>query len=142
VSVFNLLMLAHLTNEAELFERVDRTLKMFGPRIGQVARAVPMMMSALSTYHAGVTQVVIVGKPGDEGTEALKREAVAKYDPFSVIVPVQPGPAQAELSRLLPFIASMDMRGGRATAYVCHNFTCSEPATDAPGLAERLSRTI
>ncbi len=70
------------------------------------------------------------------------REAVAKYDPFSVIVPVQPGPSQSELARLLPFIASMDMRDGRATAYVCHDFTCSEPATDAAGLAERLSRTI
>ena len=142
VAVFNLLMLAHLTNEAELFDRIDRTLKMFGPRIGQVARAVPMMMSALSTYHAGVAQVVIVGEPGDESTEALMREAVAKYDPFSVIVPVQPGPSQSELARLLPFIASMDKRDGRATAYVCHDFTCSEPATDAAGLAERLSRTI
>ena len=142
VAVFNLLMLAHLTNEAELFDRIDRTLKMFGPRIGQVARAVPMMMSALSTYHAGVAQVVIVGEPGDESTEALMREAVEKYDPFSVIVPVQPGPSQSELARLLPFIASMDMRDGRATAYVCHDFTCSEPATDAAGLAERLSRTI
>jgi len=142
VAVFNLLMLAHLTNEAELFDRIDRTLKMFGPRIGQVARAVPMMMSALSTYHAGVAQVVIVGEPGDESTEALMREAVEKYDPFSVIVPVQPGPSQSELARLLPFIASMDKRDGRATAYVCHDFTCSEPATDAAGLAERLSRTI
>jgi uncharacterized protein YyaL (SSP411 family) len=142
VAVFNLLTLAHLTNEAELFDRIDRTLKMFGPRIGQVARAVPMMMSALSTYHAGVAQVVIVGQPGAENTEALMREAVAKYDPFSVIVPVRPGPPQSELARLLPFIASMDMRDGRATAYVCHDFTCSEPATDAAGLAERLSRTI
>ncbi len=142
VAVFNLLMLAHLTNEAELFDRIDRTLKMFGPRIGQVARAVPMMMSALSTYHAGVAQVVIVGNPGDENTEALMREAMAKFDPFSVIVPVQPGRSQSELARLLPFIASMDMRDGRAMAYVCHDFTCSEPATDAAGLAERLSRTI
>jgi hypothetical protein len=141
-SVLNLLMLAHLTNEPELFERIERTLKMFGPQIGKMARAVPMMMAALSTYHAKVAQVVIVGPPGDEATQTLVREFAAKYDPFSVLVPVEPGEAQTRLARLLPFISTMTMRDGRATAYVCHDFTCSEPATDPAGLAERLSRTI
>ena len=142
MSVLNLLMMAHLTNEAELFERIDRTLKMFGPQLGKVARAVPMMMAALSTYHAKVSQIVIVGAHDDEATEQLMREASAKYDPFSVVVPVEPGDTQAELAKLLPFISAMNLRDGRPTAYVCHDFTCSEPAMDAAGLAERLSRTI
>ena len=142
MSVLNLLTMAHLTNEPELFERIDKTLKMFGPHLGKVARAVPMMMAALSTYHAKVSQIVIVGPRGDAATDALMREATAKYDPFSVVVPVAPGDTQTRLARMLPFIGDMAMRGGRATAYVCHGFTCDEPATDAAGLAERLSRTI
>ena len=142
ISVLNLLMIAHLTNEPELFDRIDRTLKMFGSQIGKVARAVPMMLAALSTYHAKVGQVVIVGPLSDDATRALMREASAKYDPFSIIVPVEPGEAQTDLARMLPFISAMHMRDGRATAYVCHDFTCSEPTTDPSGLAERLSRTI
>jgi uncharacterized protein YyaL (SSP411 family) len=142
MAVLNLLMLGHLTGEAELFERIDTTLKMFGPRIGQVARAVPMMMAALSMYHAKVAQVVIVGPHGAPGTIDLMREVAAKYDPFAVVVPVEPGARQSELAQMLPFISAMDMRDGRPTAYVCHGFTCTEPATDASGLAERLSRTI
>ena len=105
ISTLNLLMLAHLTNEPELFERIDRTLKMFGPQIGKVARAVPMMLAALSTYHAKIAQVVIVGPLGDEATSALLREAAAKYDPFSIVVPVEPGDAQDQLARMLPFIS-------------------------------------
>ncbi len=142
ISVLNLLVLAHLTGEAELFERIDTTLKMFGPRMGQVARAVPMMMAALSTYHASVAQVVIVGAGSDPGTNNLVREIAAKYEPFTVIVPVEPGARQSELAGMLPFIASMTLRDGRATVYVCHDFTCTEPAIDAPGLSERLSRKI
>jgi uncharacterized protein YyaL (SSP411 family) len=142
ISVLNLLMLAHLTGEAELFDRIDRTLKMFGPRIGQLARAVPMMLAALSTYHAKLAQVVIVGPRDDSGTGGLLRELASKYDPFVVIVPVEPGARQAELAGMLPFISAMDMRDGRATAYVCHDFTCTDPTTDPAGLAERLSRTI
>jgi uncharacterized protein YyaL (SSP411 family) len=141
ISVLNLLTLAHLTAEPMLFERVEKTLRMFGPRVGQLARAVPMMLAALSTYHAGVGQVVIVGPRGDQGTIELERELSDKYDPFSVVVVVDPG-RQKSLAEQLPFIANMDMRGGRATAYVCRNFVCTDPATDAAGLAERLSRTI
>jgi len=103
---------------------------------------VPTMLAALSTDHAKVAQVVIVGAPDDKATQALMREAVAKYDPFSVIVPVAPGAAQTQLARMLPFISAMTPREGRPTAYVCHDFTCAEPVTDPAGLAERLSRTI
>ena len=142
ISVLNLLMMAHLTNEPELFERIEKTLKMFGPGIGKLARAVPMMMASLSTYHAKVAQIVIVGPQDNEATQELMREAVAKYDPFSVIVPVEPGDVQSDLARMLPFISAMNLREGRPTAYVCHDFACSEPATDPAGLAERLSRTI
>ena len=141
IAVLNLLALAHLTAEPVLFERVEKTLRMFGPRVGQLARAVPMMLAALSTYHAGLGQVVIVGPRGDQGTSELERELAAKYDPFSVVVVVDPV-RQNALAEQLPFIANLDMRDGRATAYVCRNFVCTDPATDAAGLAERLSRTI
>ena len=120
VSVLNLLMMAHLTNETDLFERIDRTLKMFGPQIGKMARAVPMMLAALSTYHAKVAQVVIVGAPGDEATRALLREAVAKYDPFSVLVPVDPGATQSRLAEMPPFIGAPGHARRASAAYVCH----------------------
>jgi hypothetical protein len=142
IAVFNLLMLAHLTGEAELFERAEKTLKMFGPRIGQLARAVPMMMASLATFHAKITQIVIVGPRDSADTESLLREVSSTYQPFSVIVPVEPGPRQNELARTLPFISSMQMRNGRPTAYVCRDFACDKPVTDATGLRERLSTTI
>ena len=142
VSVLNLLALAHLTGEAELFDRIDKTLRMFGAHTGQLARALPMMMAALSTYHAKITQVVIVGPREDVATKDLMRTLASKCRPFALVVPVEPGPRQRSLSRLLPFVEPMDMRGGRPTAYVCHHFACGEPVTDPAGLDEELSRTI
>ena len=78
-----------------------------------------MMMAALSTYHAKIAQVVLVGPRDDSGMVALMRELTSKYDPFAVVVPIEPGSKQTELARMLPFIGSMDIRNGRATAYVC-----------------------
>ena len=137
IALLNLLTLVHLADDPELHGKIEQTLKMFGPRLGQLARAVPMMMAALSAYHAGLSQIVIVGPR--EQAEELLREVAGKYLPFAVVVPVEPGERQDELARVLPFIQAMQMRDGRPTAYVCRDFTCSEPATDAFSLRERLS---
>jgi uncharacterized protein len=139
VSVLNLLSLAHLTGERSLFEKVERTLRTFGAGLGQSARAVPMMMAALSTYHAGLRQVAIVGPQDREDTLNLHREVAASYQPFSLIVPVEPGARQERLARILPFVAPLQMRDGRATAYVCRDFTCRQPVMDADGLRLQLS---
>ena len=136
ISVMNLLTLVHLTDDRELYLKIEKTLKMFGPRLGQLARAVPMMMAALSTYHARLAQVVIVGPRSQ--TEELMREVASRYLPFALVVPVEPGERQAELARALPFIASMEMRDGRPTAYVCRDFTCAEPANDVSVLRAQI----
>jgi uncharacterized protein YyaL (SSP411 family) len=138
ISVLNLLTLTHLVDEGDLHRKIEQTLKMFGARLGQLARAVPMMMAALSTYHARMSQIVIVGPRREAGE--LMREVAGRYLPFSVIVPVEPGSGQAGLVRALPFLRPMEMRGGKPTAYVCRDFTCGEPATEASSLRERLEQ--
>ena len=49
VSVMNLLVLSHLVDEPAWAERIERTLRLFGARLEQMGRAVPMMAAALST---------------------------------------------------------------------------------------------
>jgi len=141
VSVLNLLALAHLTGDASFFRKIERTLETFGPGLGQSARAVPMMMAALSAYHAGIRQVVIVGPQGRDDTLDLTREFAASYQPFSILVAVEPGAHQDRVARVLPFVAPMQMRDGRATAYVCRHFTCEQPVTGADDLRQRLAET-
>jgi uncharacterized protein YyaL (SSP411 family) len=135
ISVLNLLTLAQLTDDPALHDRIEKTLKMFGGRLGQLGRAVPMMLAALSTYHASRSQIVVVGPR--QASQELLQELAEKYLPFAVVVPVEPGPHQAALARALPFIAPMAMRDG-PTAYICRNFTCGEPVTDAASLRSQL----
>ena len=138
VSVMNLLTLSHLTGDAGAAEKVERTLRGFGTRFGQAARAVPMMMCALSTRHAGVQQVVIVGRRGGEDVRVMLAALSELYLPFAVTIVVEPGEHQMRLGKILPFVGSMTMRNGMATAYVCHHFTCREPVTTVEGLRAEL----
>ncbi len=141
VSVLNLLTLSHLVadDEARGFAgKIRQALGGFASRAGQAGRAVPMMLAALSTYHAGLPQVVLVGDPHAEETRALRGALQHIYRPTAIVVPVLPQHRES-LTRLLPWIDGMRGVEGRAAAYVCRDFTCQLPATSPEQLIGQLS---
>ena len=97
-----------------------------------------MMLCALSAWHAGIGQIVVVGDPQSAHTRDLERELAAHYLPFAIHVPVVPGPAQDALASHLDFIRGMTAGTG-AAAYVCQNFTCQQPAADREALRASLN---
>jgi uncharacterized protein YyaL (SSP411 family) len=135
VAALNALALSHLTGDANVREKTARTLARYGPRIGAAARTIPMMLCALTAWHAGYSQVVTVGAP--DAQAPLARELARHYRPFALVVPVHPGTAQMRLAELLPFTAAMSDRGS-AAAYVCRDFTCRQPVTAIEDLAREL----
>ena len=137
VAVLNLLALAHLTDDPEARRKVDRTLARYGPGAGRAARAIPMVLAGLSALHAGATQIVIVGSGEDAG--ALETAVSRHYLPFALMVRVTPGAKQDALARVMPFVGPMHAIGARATAYVCRDFTCRAPVTDAEALTRELA---
>jgi uncharacterized protein YyaL (SSP411 family) len=144
MAVMNLLMLSHLIDdvvedagrvEPSWTERIERTLGAFRERLEQLGRAVPMMAAALSTYVAGVQQIVIVegreGRSGQErreGHEELERALGRRYLPFAIQLRLT-NEHQRRLSGSLPFIAGMAPVNGRTSVYVCRDRTCRAPAT-------------
>jgi uncharacterized protein YyaL (SSP411 family) len=130
ISTLNLIVLSYLTGRGELADRAARTLARYGRRFGEAARALPFMLAALATWHSGLEQIVIVGHPDAPDTKAMRMTIAREYRPYAVVIPVAPGSRQESLGRLIPAISAMRLRDGRATVYVCRNFTCEEPVTD------------
>jgi len=141
VSVLNLLVLSHLVADAQWDERIDRTLRLFGTRLEQMGRGVPMMAAALSTRIAGLQQIVVV-EPTDDPSAAspLDRLLSGRYLPFAIQLRVTPG-TQRALAGSLPFIDAMRPKNGAAAAYVCRDFTCREPVTTIDALQQELGTT-
>ena len=138
LATHNLIVLGHLVGGAEYLERAERSLARYGSRAGSAGRAIPMLMAALSAWHAEHAQVVIVGPPGQQSTRALFAELAKHYRPFAVTVPVAPGSVQQALAGRLPFVAAMQEGPSGAAAYICRNFTCQAPVTTADALAAGL----
>jgi len=134
VSVLNLLVLSHLVQDAAWHDRIEKTLKLFGTRLEQMGRGVPMMAAALSTYTAGLQQVVIVEGKGDD---AIDRAVALSYLPFAIQLRVGPD-SQKALAGSLPFLEAMRPVDGATAAYVCRGFTCRQPVTTVDALKQEL----
>jgi uncharacterized protein YyaL (SSP411 family) len=138
VSVMNLLVLSHLVEDERWPDRIERTLKLFGVRLEQVGRAVPMMAAALSTYLAGIQQIVIVETASEpDRASDLLRAVALEYLPFAITIHVTPERLRA-LAASLPFIAAMQPVDGASAAFVCRDFTCRQPVTTADALRGEL----
>ena len=131
VAVLNLLTLSHLTADPAMAARIERTLAAFSGKAAQIGRAIPMMLAALSTYHSGMPQLVVVGD--EAGARAFLDVARERYRPTAVVIPIDPARAEA-VGRLLPWTSAMIMREGRATAYLCRDFACDAPVTSPDAL--------
>jgi uncharacterized protein YyaL (SSP411 family) len=138
VGVLNLLVLSHL-GVGESSAQIERTLGVFASRLSQSGRVAPMMLAALSTYHSGTPQLVLVGDATSDGMTAMRDVVMRHYLPTTIVVPLTPS-ARTRLSELLPWTASMTEVDGRATAYLCRNFACESPTSDASELERLLDR--
>jgi len=134
VSALNTLTMSHLIGDERMAERARRTIARYGARIGAAARSLPMMLCSLSAWHAGYSQIVVVG--GDDSSRPLQIEVARHYLPFAIVIPLSSGGPGGTLSKLLPFTAAMP--AAEAAAYVCRNFTCRQPATTVKQLEEEL----
>ncbi len=135
VSVMNLLVLSHLVSDSTWDASLDATLRLFGTRLEQMGRGVPMMAAALSARLAGIQQIVIV--EGEKTDPALQRAIAQLYLPFAIQLRVAPG-AQRALAASLPFVALMQPVGGATTVYVCRGFSCRQPVTTGDALLQEL----
>ena len=157
IGVLNLLALAHLSPEPkaqspkanaqspeanaqspEPKDQIELTLGNFASRASQSGRIVPMMLAALSTYHAGMPQVVLIGDGAARDLQVLHDVVRRRYLPTTITVPVDSSNRE-RLDRVLPWMAAMTARDGRPTAYVCRDFSCQAPTTEARELDGQLS---
>ena len=94
------------------------------------------LLSAKDFADTRPYEVVIVGDPEADDTQALVDAVYARYLPNKVVAGRREDDAEA--AKLVPLLADRPMREGRATAYVCIQYACQTPATDPEELSRQL----
>ncbi|MEX2117171.1 MAG: thioredoxin domain-containing protein [Bacteroidota bacterium] len=141
VAVLCLLRLAQMSGNRKYGHCAEKSFRYFSEKMVRAPEALAQFLADLDFHLVKPAQIVIAGQRDGTDTAALIKEVHARFIPNKVILLADDGRGRAVLESFLPFIKSIVMVGGRATAYVCEDYTCQLPTTDPRALADILDRT-
>src|SRR5216110_3174258 len=138
IAALNLLRLAQFHDDKQLAERARKTIDAFATTLSHFPSAMPQMLVAIDYSLSKPRQIVIAGKPDAPDTKALLKEGRRHFLPKTIVLFADGGEGQKYLGEKNEAIRAMSMVDGKSAAYVCEDFTCKAPVTDAKQLAELL----
>jgi uncharacterized protein YyaL (SSP411 family) len=121
-----LLRLYHYTNHEDYLKKAEIILRSYHDAMAAQPFGLAHMLGALDFYLERPREIVIVGEPEDPATSELLSRVHTTYVPNSTLQWARLG---EPLDNVAPLLQGKTQVDGKATAYVCHNFTCSAPVT-------------
>ena len=131
----NLVRLARLTGMHELEEKARKIIQAFSGSVEGYPTGFCHMLSAAILLEAEGNEVIVTGGVED-GADKLISILRQGFRPFTVSLHYNNN--SEDLKTLLPFVLNYSSIEGKAAAYVCKNFACNQPVTDAGNLKEML----
>ncbi len=135
VAAFNLLRLGSLTGKKQYRELGKKTIEAFGKTLESYPAVMPLMLAAMDFQLDKPRQIVIAGELSEEDSRELLREVHSRYLPNATLLLADGRENQDVLEKTLPFLKTVRKIEGRATAYVCEDFSCKMPVNTREALA-------
>jgi uncharacterized protein YyaL (SSP411 family) len=136
-AVMALLRLHAYTGEEQYRVEAERTLKLFREFIEKQPFGFSHMLEAVDLYQRGPTEVVLVG--GERSVELLEwieRLGLIYVPNLAIFVA---DPAASQTGFIPEQVRDKRQIGGRVTAYVCREHTCTAPITSFKDLQKELA---
>ncbi len=133
-----LLRLGHLTADRELEERGLDTLDVFSGSVKAGPTGCASALAALDFSLGPRSELVLAGEPGAAGMSEMLRVVQERFLPNMVVALHEPGPGGEAVRALIPYVGGYVTLEGKTTAYMCENYMCRLPVTDAASLEAML----
>jgi len=142
VATLNFLRLSGYGDRSDFKKAAEKTLKSFVPKIRQNPEVFTQMLVTMNFALAKPVQIIIAGSVDDTGTRDILKKiramSILGSIPGMTIFLVSSDADRTKLKKYLSIIESIKQKDGRATAYVCKDYTCSQPVTTVDMLLDLL----
>jgi hypothetical protein len=135
MAITALLKLASFTNDLRYWEIAHRGLAQVQSLMAQYPLGFGQWLQALSYALSTPKEIAIVGDPESADAQALLNVVRSNYRPFQVVALGVP-----DLDTAVPLLRNRGLVDGQASAYVCRDFTCQAPVTDAEALQVQMQQ--
>lgn len=146
VAACSLIQLYNLLHNESYKKRAEDLLAAFANNLSERPLGMPMMTVAAAAYSMPPSSIVIYGDLDSDATRSLVQAARGTYNPFQVVVHASFESESARFFHDQGVVLFKDLSTdltvkGRPAAYVCQDFACNLPVTDAKALSELLSKS-
>ncbi len=138
LAALNLARLAAILDSQAHAEQAQKVLTLFGKTLQDSPSAVPVLVMAADFAARGKQQIVLAGDKASPEFKALKKVVHSRLLPNAVVLHADGGEGQAFLASHNEALAGMKPVAGQPAVYVCQNYTCQAPVTEAAALEKLL----
>jgi uncharacterized protein YyaL (SSP411 family) len=128
MTAYVLLRLARIYGDAEFEKHAVSVFRLARTYLERAPAAVGHLLCALDLHFSPPREIAVVGR-----SEDLRRAALADFQPATVFAFAE------EPTDRIPLLAGKGLVDGKPAAYVCENFACQAPVTEASELRTALA---
>jgi uncharacterized protein YyaL (SSP411 family) len=134
VQLLNLIRLGRMTADAKYDKAANDLLRSVADDVSLTPGTATHLLSGLTFVLGPSLEIVLAG----DDVRALQLAVFAGFAPNKVVLHRPPGDTAAIVA-IAPFTKEQQPIGGKATAYVCTNYMCKLPTTDAAKVRELMA---
>src|SRR5687767_14549733 len=132
-----LLRLSVLTGNSDFERRATTILRLTSDTMRRYPSGFGRLLGALDFHLARPKELAVIGSAETGETQELLKEIWRPYLPNKVVAQAAPEDTSASSSILL--LRDRPQLAGKATVYVCENYTCQQPTADVQELTTQLN---
>ncbi|MBN1656416.1 MAG: thioredoxin domain-containing protein [Deltaproteobacteria bacterium] len=128
---------------SDLREHSARAIRAFGKQIELAPEAFASALAVVDFLARGPVQLALVGTTDDPRYIALLREVAEHYLPNRTVAHLDPATVSRQdrgFEAKLPLLEGKNLLNGSAALYLCRDFTCIAPITEAEEVSRALTR--
>ena len=130
VAALDLLKLGILTMDQRFTELGGKALDAFSQQLQQSPTYSSAMLKALDFQLGPTREIIIAGDADRPDTKKMLQLIHEKYLPNVIVLLHEVNKDNSALYDIVPFVKNQAVIDGKATAYVCENYTCNKPVNN------------
>ena len=138
VAMLNLLRLGRIIGDADMETKASQVAGAFSGQVSQSPSAYTQLLMGIDFAVGPAYEIVVAGKEGAPDTVGMLRAIRSGFVPNKVVLFRPDQLDEPEITRLAEFTKHQTSRDGKATVYVCLNYSCKQPVTDPADVLDLL----
>ena len=139
VAMLNLLRLGTIKGDLDLITKANQIGKVFSKQVKTIPSAYTFLMVALDYLVGPSYLVVIAGEKNASDTKKMLGAITSRFIPNRTIIINSSDQKDSDLYDISSTIKNQLPLDGKATAYVCYDYSCKDPTIDIRRMLELMS---